>query len=426
MKVIYIVSEYFAPDNEIGAIRFTKISKYLAQKGYRLFVFTKEKKRLIEDPILSEDLEVIKSHDGKIYAIEAETTRMFDHFMAVTGLLCEDVKNVEKMIYCGKKFAKRQWNFIVQHDIPRPDVVMTTYGDWGGHYLGIMIKEKYGSQVKWIADFRDPMKGIGKTNGMLIKCREKYEDSVIEQADVITVIADEMKEHIIKNHQADVRVIKNGFDSSDLKKMLKDSKALKSDKFQMIYTGTLYTGPKKRYDLTPFFKALSELIEEKHIAAGDLCIQYAGKHFEEFQRQLADRCRGVQVINHSFVDRKTALQLQANADILLLASWNTNEDKGQVTGKIFEYFMMKRPVVALVSGDAADSVVKEMIMQAECGFCYEEASMEKDFGLLKNYIFRQYSLWKKNEKLDFKVNDNYIVQFEYSHIANIFENIMNQ
>ncbi|MEH7255748.1 hypothetical protein V7111_26940, partial [Neobacillus niacini] len=59
MKKILIVSYLFAPENAIGAIRPTKIAKFLSEKAYDITVITSSNK-LKHDSMLEKDLSKLK------------------------------------------------------------------------------------------------------------------------------------------------------------------------------------------------------------------------------------------------------------------------------------------------------------------------------------------------------------------------------
>lgn len=432
MKTIYIASEYFGPANEIGAIRFTKVAKYLSRKGYHIVVFTRYTKNTIVDSILQDDVDELLDSGGKIFTVNSETNRMFDHFMAVSGFLHEELKYIEKGIYCGKKFARKHMTILKHEKLPQPDVLITTYGDWGGHYLGMKLKKKYGENLLWIADFRDPMKGLFATNTCIYRfiewVRYHYRKRICGLADYITVVAEDMRKELsIDGKEEKIHVIKNGFDRADIAKRDRDfENTFSKEKFHIVYTGTIYSGLKKKYDLSFFFKALVELVAEEKIFAKDLCVNYAGRHFSKFSEQLGCNGRKIEIVDYGFVSREKSLALQARANILLLAAWNADEDTGHVTGKIFEYFMADRPAIAIVSGNKSESIVKQMVEEAKCGVVFEEARVDKDYQIMKSYIFELYLRWKSNTEFDLDSNKKYINQFEYPSIANRFENIMNQ
>ena len=75
--------------------------------------------------------------------------------------------------------------------------------------------------------------------------------------------------------------------------------------------------------------------------------EYAGKEGDLFLSQAAEYNLHSYVVDHGQLSRLDALRLQQESDICLLATWNTSFEQGALTGKIFEYFMFKKPILAM-------------------------------------------------------------------------------
>lgn len=63
------------------------------------------------------------------------------------------------------------------------------------------------------------------------------------------------------------------------------------------------------------------------------------------QRQAAACGMGDLVEDHGLVSREESIALQRGADVLLMASWHKAAQRGILTGKLFEYMMMEKPIV---------------------------------------------------------------------------------
>ena len=88
-----------------------------------------------------------------------------------------------------------------------------------------------------------------------------------------------------------------------------------------------------------------------------------------------------------YVSHEEALQLQKNAQVLLLVEMNRSETKAIIPGKLFEYLSARRPILAL---GPEGSDIKTIIDETNSGqfFTYSEESQIKA-QLLK--YFRAYS-----------------------------------
>ena len=440
MYKLLVLCEYFAPENLIAAIRPTKLAKYLSLSGeFDVTVVCKKQRTKVIDTVLLDDTKYI----NKIVYIENSRfvkfiLDNFDHLLNIYSKSLENSKpslvNIneragrlsfkrkvfdyikEKIkILNSKDFAsvaykaiKRELNY---------DFVFTTYGPMGANYLVKKIKEKK-PEIKWIADFRDQVVSPFAIKSV-VKEGEKILKYTALKADYVTAVSQGVIDSLILPENKQSEVITNGYDINDFEKM-SDKVSDRNDKFTLTYTGALYRG---RRDLTVLFKLFRELAEEGLIELEKVRIVYAGDGLEVLLGQAEPFGLEKIIEDNGFVERKEALQLQMSCDILLLASWNTSGNTGIVTGKFLEYMMMDKPIICLICGEIPNSKLKEMITLAENGICYEQAADEKDYVRLKDYILKQYNLWKEGLELEYRPNKEYISQFNYSNISQRVSNI---
>jgi len=155
MKKVLIICDYFPPSTEIGAVRPSKIAKYLTQDGYEVDVFTKypvdEKNAHICSKVYSYDSngtieEVPEKNGGGFF----DVLKKWDSLRLVLSkfkLTVIDVKNAARMLKHFKQFVEQQED--------KYDVVISTFGPFGCLLCGNYYKKKNPS-VNWICDFRDP------------------------------------------------------------------------------------------------------------------------------------------------------------------------------------------------------------------------------------------------------------------------------
>ena len=122
---------------------------------------------------------------------------------------------------------------------------------------------------------------------------------------------------------------------------------------------------------------------------------YAGGEGALLRRYAASCDMESCIEDHGWVSREESIRLQRNGDILLMASWNTEAFKGILTGKLFEYMMMNKPVVCCMSGDLTGSDVKGVLETTGIGFCYEQAGGQRDKDAL--YAFVKDTIERKHD-----------------------------
>lgn len=433
-KKILIISGYFAPCNAIASIRFTKISKYLKLlKNYEITVISKELfDSDIKDPILSENLKYVDNHILVQYStlfriavsnldklslikrsnIKKQVKNNSVKTSTKTSNLELFLQNITRRIryYAEKNYAgiaiKKIKNLSTSFD-----VVISTYGYFSGHIIGNYVK-KQNKDVVWIADFRDPVINFC-TPSYYLNYFNQYIKKVSKESDIITGVSNSCIYDLQLYAKEKCHIISNGFDKDDIKYI----SFKKQDKFTFVYTGTMCTG---KSDLSAFFRAISELINENKIKNEHIKIIYAGADSKTFYNQILEyNLINIAKIN-GLIDREKSLEMQLNSDVLLLASWNNVGEEDIITGKFYEYLMINKPIICLVSGNLSNSKLKVMIEKANSGFVFEQANNESDYLNLKGYILKQYTRYLHQLPIEHNPNMEYIQQFDYENITQQF------
>lgn len=437
MKKIVIVSDFFAPANSIGAIRLTKIAKYLHQiYKCEVMVITRDKRYEIIDNILEEDASFIKDYikisEAKILLkiMELRQEKANAKFkISSTTKLETSTKVMKRSDRWISNFVRKILELINNYSYyfqaikalkaksPDYDIILSSFSPLSNHLIGRRMKKMNPSAI-WIADFRDPVNNKQTPFG-LKNYHKNFVKRICKTADSITAVSEGCMDLLFIPKIMKTQLITNGYDKDDICKMANDEKVNKTIKF--LYIGDLYEGKR---DLRVVFKAIRELIDENLILEEKLEFIYAGPSIEEFAMQINQ----FGLFNRAFINgnvpRKKSLEMQMKSDILLLASWNEYGSTGVVTGKFFEYMMMAKPIICTIVGDLPNSVLKQMIGEARIGFCYEEAVGELDYKLLKGYILEKYYEIIKEGEAKINPNYNYIEKFDYKNITNQFASLM--
>lgn len=303
-------------------------------------------------------------------------------------------------------FAVKGWREIRKSSVDYSTVV-STFGYFGPHLLAAKLKRKR-KDLKWIADFRDPVIDFGR---YIQWCCDLYCSYVTKHADDVVTVSEGIKEVLITKNRDAIHIIENGYDEDDLSN-LPSIEQLEDNKFHLCYTGSVYP----RLDIPPLFKAIEELVREEKVDINQTQINYAGKGFEVFKTYADGTGLVNRIVNFGYVDREVSLSIQNNSHILLLGTWNFKVSPDVMTGKIYEYMMMKKPILVFVNGDRVDGKMKRLISEFELGFCYETANNKNDFVLLKNYIFEVYKDFLERKSITLSHNSE-IENFSYKSIS---------
>jgi hypothetical protein len=443
MKRILMVSKYFAPENTIAAIRATKIAKSLKLLNKYNINIIASKKEGIEDSLLKRDLVLLNdiyrisyldltsmvrssiySRIKRLFKKERNTSYAINERTPSRGKTCGKLRHFWKgliniryaIIYILRILSNMLYYYkakrvILKNNLHQAHVVFSTYWPHSSLYIAKYIKNK-NNEIFWIADFKDQV-FAPSTPFPFRRYARNAAKRICKKADVITAVSQGVLDELfLTDHQKKhAFVIPNGFDRDDLSEI--DCCILDS-KFVFSYCGNLYRG---RRDLSPLFKVISDCISEGLVDRSKLQINYAGKGYDMFKSQASHYHLDDIVVNHGFVDRAKSLSIQKSSHILLLASWNKLGSTGIVTGKLLEYMMMDKPVISMISGELANSAIKEITAKCNLGFCFEEANRDKDEKRLRKYFLFQYNNFIKSGEVIFEPNKNEIERYDYKNIT---------
>jgi len=240
------------------------------------------------------------------------------------------------------------------------DAMVTTGPPHSMHMIGLGIKKKH--DIPWLADFRDPWTKIDFYHELPLepwadRQHKRFESLVCRKANHVVVVSNQMKEDALESGYRNVSVVTNGYDPADIdlsQPMTMD------EKFSIIHIGML---GKARSHPT-FWNGLNELRQENPDLARHMEVRIYGVADPIVQQQIAGFSNTSWIKFLPYVPHSEVIQIQRAARVLLLSVNNVPSAKGIVTGKIFEYLAIGRPVLCIgpVDGDAA-----HIIREAEAG-----------------------------------------------------------
>lgn len=409
-KRVLLISYYFAPQNTIGAIRPTKMAKYLERMGYEVTVVCGGGLDEKVDPTLKRDLEQLQdvhlikewnplreraikkaearkaeaAKESSTTSAEAEASTRPSTGGLVTKLkqlLGKAIDNVYLylMWLSDRDFCRRAKREVKKLD-QTYDCVLSSYATISTHEIGYYAK-RTGKAKKWIADFRDE---VNMAFSWQMGRQRRYIRMVRDNADLLTAVSYGVLD--MMDMEKEGRVLTNGFDREDLP--VAEGAEQQNGKLRVVYCGYISEGRKNapHRDLSPMMQTLRALIDEGLLSMEELQLVYAGSQSPLFDQVAAASGLEACVENHGMVSRQESIRLQLGADILLMASWHMTGRKGILTGKLFEYMMMNKPVVCCMSGDLTGSDVKGVLETTGIGFCYEQAGGQADWDALKAFV----------------------------------------
>lgn len=433
-KKILIISEFIAPVQSIASIRWTKYAKYLAKQcGCEITVLTNKKcfdksradmRPYQYDSTLAGDTAWFNVEYIPLTLAQRLSNMLFSagysvlHRMQSSSITnaSQDVDRLKNPVkpskIIGRNLACNPMVFLTSHDIPDKmyefvdqlcgralisagkhiklnfaefDYVISSYSPRWTHDLALEIKKKNDGMI-WVADFRDPLFYSKRTNTLK---RRKLTKRYVNNADIVLAVSRGCADNLLLNDSIARLIAYNGFDPDDID----DIELSSSDRFTLVYTGTLHSEKDAKRDLAPLYRAIDELISEGTINPKRILCIYAGGSSHLFQKYISSFPQ-IPFLDKGLLPRGEALQLQQRASALVVANWNTQLTKGVLSGKVFEYLGKQIPLIGLVSGNVPYSALRALIKECEAGCCYEEAD-PITYSEMKNYIASLYCAWEK-------------------------------
>ena len=376
MKKVLVVTYYWPPSGGPGVQRILKFCKYLPEFGWEPIVLTVKNG---DYPNLDYSLEQ-EVEDLNIRVIKTKTFELFNLYKLIVGkksLPSFELNQSKKgflsiisrwlRINCFIPDARKGWipyGVTAGRDLLTKENIKLIFSSGPPHSLHFIAKKlKEESKIPWVADFRDPWTDLFYLEGYnRLKYSEaadlRKEMQILSSADIITTVSPSI--HILlmgKNLRNNVEIITNGYDENDFLGI--ESKDYTKNSLIISYVGSMAKSqiPKS------FFMAMCEL-KKKNIP---IKIQFIGNVHPEAVL-LIEKLEITDQINFiGYVSHNEAIKYMSASNYLLLVVPNTSNNKGIITGKVFEYLRSKSPVICIAP---TDSDVAKIIHETQGGFIF--------------------------------------------------------
>lgn len=420
---IAIVAPYSPRWNNIASVRWEKFAKYLS-KDHSVYLITScfpDRRSFREFNLGNANLVEIrlkyfkhnphfrhsndpstetKTISGAIRKIKAELRPILEKFLPVSsgGVLLQDYRayflKLDKIIISSKR-----------------TILITTYDPWFSLRLGNYFKRRYPNRVIWFADFRDPSFDIAESVVTKLIFFKYLTKRILTLADGVLVVTKQMLETYQRICGQKVFFLPNGYDGQFSLRI--DSQRQK-ESLKIVYTGSFH--PKTR-EITWFIHALLKLKQKQDSVCSKLKFIYAGKDFAYVQR-LFERFSLLDLLeNHGFVSRDEALNLQNNADLLLLIAYTGDDPKegsSMRTGKVYEYLATGKLILTIAPKNWE---MREELESDGVSRVFEKSETEE----MANYITW---FFRERKQIDLKKQEEVIRPYLYENLSKRLEEII--
>ena len=395
-KRVLIVTYYWPPAGGPGGQRWLKFVKYLPEHDIEPIVYCPSNANY---PIIDKSLKAeIPENISILKQPIKEPYKLANLFSKQTKTISKGIiKEKDKqslperlMLFIRGNFfipdARKQWvkpstNFLTTYiqDF-NIDTVITTGPPHSLHLIGLKIKQKL--EVNWIADFRDPWTTIGyhkqlKLTNFAKKQHKQLESKVLNQADQIVVTSPSTKTEFEAITNKPITVITNGYDQEKVEVNNLD------EKFTLSHIGSLLS--KRNPEI--LWQALSEIINNNDDFKRCFQLNLVGEVGEDIINSLG-KYNLIDYLNKTgYVSHNEAVKFQKKSQVLLLIEINSEDTKAIIPGKLFEYMVSNRPILA-IGPKGAD--ISKLITETNTGkfFNYSE------YDALKSEILNMFEAYQ--------------------------------
>lgn len=368
---ILLISWYFPPINDIGAVRVGELARYLHSQGDDVWVLTAE--RPDQDRSLAECLppeRVIRTEWRDIDRLTSPWTWyqkeraqkpqgapsgarrpskslksvLSNHYSSLVRIPDRQVGWLRPLMREGVKLlSKQKFDLIYASGPP-----FTTF-------LGASaLSKKFG--VPWVAEYRDGWSHYlySRKPKWREALDEVMEDHFAKSATGIVTVSEPWAEYYRSRFPLPAISIYNGYDEKNVAPPAE--RAPTDEPLTISYFGQLYAGVR---DPTVLYQALVK----SGLSPSDVKIRYFGPTAADVA-PLATSHNVMPFVNiEERVAHNVSLQLQRASDVLLLLQ--PPEDPANVPAKTFEYFAARRPILGI---GLDDGIPAQLIRDRQAGF----------------------------------------------------------
>ena len=391
-KKLLIITYYWPPAGGPGVQRWLKFVKYLPEFNIQPIVYIPENPTypIIDEGLQSEVSEkaiILKNKIFEPYGLASFFGKNKTKKIS-SGIIPNQKKQsfLEKTLLWvrGNLFipdARFLWvkpsvnylkKYIEENNI---DTIVTSGPPHSLHLIGLRLKKEL--NIKWFADFRDPWTTIGyhkalKLSSSAEKKHKELEHEVLNSADTIIVTSKTTKTEFEAITSKPIEVITNGYDAEKIEKQPLD------EKFTLAHIGSFLSERNPRI----LWQALKEIVSENTDFKNDFRLKLIGATSQEVLDTIASFQLNDYVQNLGYVSHQEAIEHQRKSQVLLLIEINSSDTKSIIPGKLFEYMVSERPIIA-IGPEGSDFA--EIITATNTGVFFTYDEKEKLKALLLKY-----------------------------------------
>jgi len=446
MKKVLVIAYGFPPMSYAGVFRTLRFCKYLPQLDWQPLVLTiKENPYHNKDYSLMDQLpknvkiyrtstidpakwysnrpqarKLITGSDGQEHTNDSRIKNLFQKFTVIKRIkrvLFECATFPDHVIFWIPFALITGIRILVKE---KPDIIYTSSPPHSSHLIGLILSKLF--RKPWVADFRDPWVDSDYLNQLLQSNIQKktsiwLEALVIRNAARVVLNTKFNRDAVLQRYrsldQGKFRTVTNGFDCDDVRGLVpQDNK-----KFTITFIGTFYSYFKT--DL--FLDGLKLLVKETGLSnvLNRFQVLFVGGKNSEVEKMIQERELSNIVRCVDYMPKKKAMEICLASHLLLLILGFNKGSTGIVPSKLFDYFLCKKPILAI----ALEGEMAQLVKESKAGHVISEDNPK----LIAQVIGNRYKNFIEKGNVDYSpdlgVIEKYSAQFLGKRLAAIFDEI---
>jgi len=398
-KLLFI-SYYWPPSGGPGALRAVKFARHLPRFGWQPIVLTVRRGEFpFRDEQLGRELppecKVVRTANLDPFALYKRLTGgAIDSALPVGQLSLAPANRRERAAAWIRANlflpdARVGWvPFAVFRGVRlaregKVDLLFTSSPPHSLQIAGWLIKALTG--LPWVADLRDPWTGIRyyqfvSRSAATRALDRSLERRILRSADRVVTVSPALAREFGRLGAGPVAVVPNGYDADDF------PPRSERPHFIVAHTGNLPAAQNPR----TLWQALRLVLERRADLVKDLRIRLIGRVDVSILDTLSQAGLDHYLENAPFMPHEQVTREMMDAALLLVSIPNVENNRGIVTGKLFEYIGTGNPVLVLGPADGDAGQVARAIGNARL-FGYDRIEECAEF------IERIYTAWQRGE-----------------------------
>ena len=394
MFKVLVIAYYFPPMGLSGVQRTLKFVKYMKNYNWVPTVLTAG-----TTAYYAHDFTLLQEAENEKIKIVRVGGKDINSRMASKGTVGMPAEKVRKILsrlsatffipdnkkgWCKKAiFRARE---LLQNE--KFDLIFVSGPPFSSFNMAVKIKNEF--NLPLVIDYRDLW--FGNQFGFYPTPLHSYlhkrlEYAVLRAADKIIVTNRKIKEKILSGYKfltfEDVFIIPHGFDQEDFKDLTIDKKI--KTKMILTYIGIFYEFITPEY----FFKAFKKLLIERPEIGARIELHFVGILRKENEKLIRKLELQEFVKSHGYLNHREALVKAISSDVLWMMVGRGRNADTVSSGKIYEYFGTRKPILACVP----EGALKNSLNDYKASFIVEP----DDIDGIKNMILKIYDLYTKNQ-----------------------------